>query len=468
MSGYLADMISPWGHVEPRFTLRFTIRPHTMSATKSTMRAAIQDLLELERASALTRDGKNWLVQAIDPFHDVDIPSTGYPDANVAGSVVQVVKYAMQISAPTAITSGTWDCHFFNLSNTLSRPLSAAGYNSAGATVLKTGGNSYGGVVFAAGPSGQPLNLNAIGQGTVSGSASLSLPSDYLTGSTRLVAMGFEVVNTTSDLYRQGLVTVYRQPQPPSDPFALTVTGNVASNPSVTGTGVLQCDAPTSVGTAMLLEGSRQWKAADGSYSVVTRNNVGCPCRQLSPDSIIYLDQEIVTGANNATVIGPTIATGLGNLMDRHNLNTSGAYYSGLSLQTTLTLNVIFYVERFPSSFNPPLAVLTHPSASYDPVALEIYSRAMCGMPPGVPQWENGLGEWFRDVIDNIRPALGWLKTGLGAIPHPVAQAGSALVDQIARVGPNPPPRRGRLPPGETYQDGSRPKPKTRRKRGIK
>jgi hypothetical protein len=423
--------------------------------TKSSLRAILHDLVELERSTMLTKQGKNWLIQALDPFHDTDVPPTGFPDANIGGSIVQEVKSSIQISAPSSVTSGTWDLHAFNLSNLLLGTIYQGGFQAkfdAAASSPVTAG----GVVILTGPTGSALNLSNTTSTT--GVASLPLPFEYLTGSSRVVAMGFEGVNTTSDLYRQGLVTVYRQPQP----AVQVVNYPEEFEPPATPANMYLCtDAPSSIDQAMLLEGSRQWKAADGSYSVVTFSSVDCPARQLSNASGVYLAETI--SDSSIALCAYSRASAYSNssaYLDNHNFNMSGAYYTGLSLQTTITINVVYYIERFPSCFNPTLAVLTSPSIPYDSMALELYARAMTGMPPGVPQYENGLGEWFRDVIDGIRPALAMAGNTLSAIPNPYAQVGGTIASALSQVAPNPPPRpqsqaSGRVPPGQVYKPGS-------------
>jgi hypothetical protein len=108
-----------------------------------------------------------------------------------------------------------------------------------------------------------------------------------------------------------------------------------------------------------------------------------------------------------------------------------GAFYTGLSLQTTLTLTVHFYVERFPQIDQADLVVLAAPSPKYDPLALELYSRMLGEMPPGVMVKENGFGQWFTDLIAEIAPIAG---DALSAIPHPFAQVAAQGAKAAGRM----------------------------------
>jgi len=109
----------------------------------------------------------------------------------------------------------------------------------------------------------------------------------------------------------------------------------------------------------------------------------------------------------------------------------SGSYFTGLSLQTTLTVNWNVYVERFPTQLDIDLVLLAAPSPPYDIQALEFISECMRLLPPGVMVAENGLGDWFADVLqtgaDYVAPLL-------ANVPHPYAQGISAALTGGAKM----------------------------------
>ena len=84
-------------------------------------------------------------------------------------------------------------------------------------------------------------------------------------------------------------------------------------------------------------------------------------------------------------------------------IHQAGVILEGLHPTASITVNWCVIVESFPS-VNTPLTVLATPSARFDPMALEIYSRALNRMPVAVPVRENGLGQWFSDLISEIEP----------------------------------------------------------------
>lgn len=434
------------------------------------------------RDYGVSRDGKNWLLQAIDPYHDTDVPPTGYPDTNVSGSIVQVVKRSMNIKCPSTISSGNWDCNVFNLPHAIETEYSNNGpdtpvaYNPKGASmqvVNSTGGSgklSVGGVVAISGDSSDVsidglggLNLTTMVAESYTGSTAkvsydyLALDSDaYFGGESRLVAWGFEVVNTTSDLNRQGLVAAYRQPQSRDNAVSVLVQGpgTYPTAPSRVVTAHLMNDAPGKMEDVMLLTGTRQWKAAEGGYCTCTFNGLQNPSGPMTPSAYFLNSGSYRTGTTSefgafsccyAPVSGPEEFSRIP--VDPPRFNTSGLYFTGLSHETTLTVNVVYYVERFPSTNEQTLVVLAKPSVSYDSVAFEIYARCLAFMPPGVPQFENGIGDWFKSVVGAIPKVARTVAPVLGMIPHPAGQALSMLAGSVGKLG-SPPPGKVYTPSG--------------------
>lgn len=416
----------------------------------------------------ITEAGKQWLISAVDPFHDTPLQVTGFPDVNEASSVVQVVRLSSTISAPSGVT-GNWDVHIHQFpwqrrcngagglwSNTVNGDQSTG----FGMFLLGTSGTTptpaaastcrYGGLAYDAVAAGNPtFTYN---------STTSNVPFDtqlqpYLVGEYRIISMGFEVVNTTSELNIQGLTTVYRQPCGALD-SAKTVL--VTSGAVVTGsTTALNSGYPAIISTqnppantaeALLLDGSKQWKAKDGCYVVPTYNSSENPAGY-NPVSVISelslsdptqptlpwqflipggvnnaAFQEIIIPVSGATYVVSSIPTGA---LQFQSFNHSGAYFSGLSNTTTLQLNAVYYIERFPSQQDSALVVLARTSPRLDCVALDLYSEIIREMPVGVPQSENGFGDWFADAVSS---AADFVSPVLSAIPLPFTQSLSGMV----------------------------------------
>lgn len=76
-----------------------------------------------------------------------------------------------------------------------------------------------------------------------------------------------------------------------------------------------------------------------------------------------------------------------------------GAYLSGLPPGTTLTIDYVWIIERFPTP-SSELVTLANPSPYYDPIALELYSKSAQHLPHGVKKGANADGDWIKNIAD--------------------------------------------------------------------
>lgn len=435
----------------------------------------------------LTDAGRNWLIGCVDPFHDTPLRIDGYPDVNEASSVVQVIKVSQSFSAPGDAGSGNWDCHVVQfpwltptngLGGTFTIPSGSptgggGGIFNLNSTTVATVGK-WGGLGVCRVPASTQTWV------TNTSTADETFPfaarlAPYLSDEYRVIGMGFEVINTTSDLNIQGLVTCWRMPFVDIDSAKTVLVGGSTSGPPVTTVvGWLDTATTTQVpitpAAALLLEGSVQWKAKEGAYVVSTLNsqelptgNAACAiAMQLDP-----LDPAFVAGVNDyvltaplagfAASVPPTTPTNTFNFIGAPSTSTlkfnhAGAYFQGLSNSTTLTVDAVYIIEKFPSQLDAALVVLATPSARMDPQALDLYSEISRSMPVGVPQRMNGMGEWFADAISE---ASNFIAPVLSAIPLPMAQMASkglSVAGGIAKkFGSVPPKPATPNAPGKTY-----------------
>jgi hypothetical protein len=126
---------------------------------------------------------------------------------------------------------------------------------------------------------------------------------------------------------------------------------------------------------------------------------------------------EVVFGGPENAFCAPI---GVGPQQNQH---TIGAFFTGLSNQSSLTVTLNCWIEYFPSPIDQSLVVLATPSPRYDLIAQEIYSEALADMPVGVMVKENGLGDWFKDTVAKVSS---WAAPALSAVPHPLAQAAAS------------------------------------------
>jgi len=118
-----------------------------------------------------------------------------------------------------------------------------------------------------------------------------------------------------------------------------------------------------------------------------------------------------------------------------------GAYFTGLSPQTSLDVVGRWVIEIFPGYADTQLSSLAGPSPAHDPLAIESYTAARRILPIAVPVVENGLGDWLRDVVDTVKdvvtnPAVvGVAKTIASATPMGrAALAAGEVVKQVKQA----------------------------------
>jgi hypothetical protein len=215
-------------------------------------------------------------------------------------------------------------------------------------------------------------------------------------------------------------------------------------------TGIITPAPPNNIAEAMLLPGSRQWHAKEGAMLVNTLNSFEIPAiNNQTMYNLFYEDSPtdtlnfgpVPSGSQYLTPYSAVTAAITNMYFNRTYLtpfNMTGAYLSGLSPQTALTVNVRVYAEVFPSQLGNILTPIAQPSAPYDAVCAALYAEIIKGLPPGVMLCENGFGDFFKDVVSKISsfvsPVANFVKGIAGSIPHPAAQAVSRIADTVGSV----------------------------------
>jgi hypothetical protein len=262
-------------------------------------------------------------------------------------------------------------------------------------------------------------------------STGLEVPVQYLNGPYKVAAIGIEVCNTTAEIYQQGLATCSRMNQT-SDASFTTVMFRQDGNFTFASSFPVRTP-PKNLSEAILLPNTTQWHAKEGCYSVVELQSIGTRPPSLDPVYPIYMPTDFPPAGPfnvSAGVVSSTNLSGVPVFILPPNpghvpMNTTTQMFTGLSDQTTLTLRVRWVFERYPNDNQPEILVLATPSAAFDPIALEIYSRLMRKIPPGVMFKDNLDMDWWKTVLAGLADVAG---SGLMMMPHPLAQgAGGAI-----------------------------------------
>jgi hypothetical protein len=480
----------------------------------------------------ISDEGCDWLKFALDPFHDLQLDNLrGYPDVNTEPTVIVKVRQAIELSAPTGLPAGSnWDCHIALSPIDWAKPngyiyeaaSSTAGYNAMAKVYPQGNGAGFpAGQIAAVGDPAGPqvgkgvtgrvdgLVINSVPAGAANGgdmtftpghmplSANNGYAVDNITldnyldfdntdlGVYRLVYSGFEVVNTTAQIYKQGACTVYEYGHSYETAQA-TVPWDLHKGITPPDTGVMFNSLatnqfrspPNTIAEAKIMPGAHTWPAQDGCYctskflsdnpfqGATNRNYIIQQNQQYAGvDSGYGLSQVGFTNGSiispgflgniNAGIVGTTNDTQYGGdpgataapATHFSRMSTSGAYFTGLSPQTTLFVTWRVGLERLPAANKPTFLALAQPSATYDPQALLLYNLIANHLPPGCPQGWNDLGKWFNTiatVAKRVIPGAFPLVTtaqmilnGLGAVNQakalPDAIRGAQQVYQLVR-----------------------------------
>lgn len=469
----------------------------------------------------ITDEGCDWLKFALDPFHDLQLDNLkGYPDVNTEPTVIVKIRQAAEISAPAGLSSlpgsPNWDCHIALSPIDWAKPngnvfqagtTPVPGYNCAGkilpqgsdgATPLPAGyistiGGSSGvavtgrmdGLIINSVPAGLPNGgdmtftpehcPNTAGGGYAVQNIVLDNYLDFDEtdlGVYRIVYSGFEVVNTTAQIYKQGAVTVYEYGHSYETSQIAGLGDNTVSTPPATrhqsyASNTFRCP-PNTIAEAKIMPGSHTWPAQDGCYctgkflgdnpfqAATMRNYVIQQNMEKAGTASGYIPTASahdvgsfvspgLVGDTYTNVFGPPV----GNFKSAYNaapathfsrMSTAGAYFTGLSPQTTLFVTWRVGLERLPAANKPTFLALAQPSATFDPNALLLYNLIANHLPPGCPQGWNDLGKWFntianvaKNVIPGAFPLVSTAQMILNGLGAPMAAKALPMAVQGAR-----------------------------------
>jgi len=401
---------------------------------------------------------KLFLTAAIDPFHDEEIPNLrGLPDGLNSRSCVQIVRASRTFSCPATITTGTWDCQIVSLPFPVGikcKPFKylmdqnyqfqglAQEWGDAGNTDIKQIGpiGAYSGAT--------PLNINVAGTGSLDGMATIAFPIN-LQGSYRIISKGWEVISSGPDLYKSGVVSVWNQPVSNNNEVTTTFLSNNGGVTMATTRETLGYDMfPLSFSSANSIPNSQQWPSKEGVYVVDRMQEMAQPTDWFASRTFMLVNNDWTAvvdpnGYGEVTGFSPpaaytkwgssadAVSHGFMDSVPKTNFGISGAFFTGLNLQDTLTINAIWYVERVPDIEQLDLLLLSSPTPCVDRVALDIYSYLAGVMPAGMYQRANGFGDWFKDAVsvitDVVAPVASALPGPIGAIAKGATMIGGAV-----------------------------------------
>jgi hypothetical protein len=406
-----------------------------------------RDFLDSYVASgALTKEGKDWLVTALDPFHDYEVMPTGYPDAVEGTSIVVVTVSSKDITAPGA-ASGNWDCQIGNIPiigggavNATVGTESPTGYAKINYQHTGLTASHVCPVYIRSADAGQTLWT----EGTYTTWAPTNFASDVLTNAPdpatghlrgRIVAWGIEVRNTTAEVYKQGACTSVVIPQEANRTQVYFTDVHASPWDELKAATTVYVQPPYSLAETTKYPSARQWNASEGSYMII-------PVQRHNPYTAEDFSQVLLTydgtpfsDTNSVTLTMPTQAGATAtyeHAMRPCHVDTCLSYFTGLSNESTLTVVSKAFLEVLPTSAHS-LLPLTSPSPRYDGLALKMYSIAMHKLDPIIPVTYNASGDWWRSVKQVLSYALPAVGTAIDDVLPGAGIAGKLAGAYMAR-----------------------------------
>lgn len=406
-----------------------------------------QILQKLVEEKAITPQGLSWLTLAVDPWHDTAVTGfEGLPDQGIGKSVTFQVVQELSISkntSPVPLPAGNWSVRIGNYPILQDLDVSSGLYY--GDIITQNNSTTELMVPIQVNYAADGVDMDSVAIGGLTNPQGISLPTEFCKGIVKVCGIGIEVINTTAELQRQGLMSCCRMVQPDMEPYCAYISQSVPANSWATKTVTPVRSLPKNLQEMALYPGFAQDEAKNGYYAPVLLK-FGKERHYPLPISALLLEDDTAAGlVNVATPIvchtsRNTPFTAPGNTTQFYTTRTQPLFYgadsnviffSGLSDATTLTLRVRFILERFPSDSESQILVIATPSAPYDPAVLEIYSKAVQMLPAGVPFTENPAGEWWKKMLSSIGSVASPM---LKMLPHPLAQGLARAVDVGVRA----------------------------------
>ncbi len=388
---------------------------------------------KINKNKAVSKDAADWLVCALDPFHDFKLRPEGYPDMRCGASLVQMHTQNLDINA--GAIGAAWDCEVlytgFDYPSSATQPSLINGVRTARSVKWNTGDgvsdryfNSFTVTKAAAGTS-----CGLTGTGTTT-----TLPSWLSDMPGRLIGVGFEIHNTTSELYKQGSLTVAQLPDSTEDDQTVAYYSNDATASNRDFQCASSCRYPATITEVTKIPGSNTWEAKDGVYCIPRLVQGDLPIHSGWGSKGVVVNA-VADNASDA-YINPVAVQAVTLLPYFKSPLKSGfspmcVYLTNLSKETTLTLTVRTFVEYFPPSTSDFISMAT-PSPMYDPRALKLYADVAGTAPYAVKVDMNAAGDYFRMVFD----AMQKFGPGIGSIiPSPIGKVIGMGVGGIGLLG---------------------------------
>lgn len=387
-----------------------------------------------------------WVKSTIDIFHDYQLPLEGLPDLTSRSTFVRQHQNSMTLAAPVGAT--TWDlrviftgldCQYGDDYGAM-RAFCSGNFQECLYDSSSFPANGYlNSLVAIAAPSGTYPKFSSVG---TSGTYAQGLVSRNLSVPGRMIGTGFEMHDSSAQVYKQGMITCAAIPGAGFDCNVMATDANSSLSGVVYDSTVRRLVGPFPISEAQVkaIPGAGTWEAAKGCYVIPRLEDSQVPFAPSITGVPVGLFENSYTGASTQdcvhTIGGSSLTTTLpfvrqGCPVSR--FQPCVAYMSGLASTSVITITFRNNQEYTPSPFDGEISA-ARPSAPYDPRAFEIYSIAAVRAPTCVPVGFNDAGKYFRMVTETLEKAARAVTPIVTMIPKygPVIGAGTSAVGTIA------------------------------------
>jgi hypothetical protein len=452
--------------------------------TSTDIKEGYRTLSSATENANVTPDGAAFWAKVTDPFQDVKTIEVGIPDGVSVKTFVQTFTEQVSITKQSLglTAAGTWNCHIdilpfvrncnyqfarYGIYNPgIPGQINGTGIQYPNTTQYNTSVAVGTFTVAACNGQEDTSTSQLYPDGTLSTSAqpvsiaastdrqfrayspAQNLVDDLNNYYHRVVAIAFEVENTTAALYRNGSVTTYRMNSVADQkPQIMLHVQNSVLNPTgapssmVYPTNIITLPAP-SAKAVQNLPGTATWDATDGCYVVAALD----PCvisefhNRTDRSPAVGFNYFNLAAASSAVLTDLPVCSTFDNMPYQFwnvqgvvpasipvtSVQTGGAIFQELSPETTLRLTMKISVEYVPVYSSSLLTMARTPSIR-DDAALEVYARAIRMIPTGCPRNMNPLGEWFRSMMDILAANAAVIGGAISASLIGNASIGSSL-----------------------------------------
>jgi hypothetical protein len=376
----------------------------------------------------LSSHGRDWLLCALDPFHDSNLHLEGFPDQVSTNSRVQCTTSSTTISSPdgNAYNARVFTTPFCSGTAVDMCQISASGTGYYTYDTANDCGN-FGLVTCDAWNGASNPNASQVGATFVR----QAMVGKAHTSEARLIALGIEIHNTTAPLYRSGNIVMSTQPNTYDH---LDIAINDGTNVGEYGVDIHTLP-PTSSANALLMPGSVQWEAEKGGYMVARIGRTDLPLALSHVKIACFSTGNSIGNATLATHTGTVLTNHIAasETLGEHGLSLPFAVLTGLSAETTLEVTMRAYIEYFPGYQDSDIVSFATPSPRLDIMALKLYGSIAPELPLGVPVSMNAKGDYFKLVLNALRKYLPAMIPAISYV-SPAAGAAAAGINAALRL----------------------------------